>query len=97
MSNWKPGDLAIIETDSNTDAAGANGKYCHLIRYVGNNKGYGDDGNYYRILQAWVVDIENEPFTVAERALRKPPSEPGSWKELEGIWQPSPVVEVESA
>jgi len=92
--NWKPGDPAIIETRRDYDAARANGKHCHLTRYAGDIEGFADDGERYRLLKAWVVDIDGDPYTVAESALRKPPFEPGTWKQLEGIYQPSPVVEV---
>ena len=94
--NWKPGDLAIIETRRDHDVAKANGKYCRLTKYAGNIEGFADDGERYRVIKAWIVDIDGDPHTVAEAALRKPPFKPGSWKELEAIYQPSPAVVVES-
>ena len=94
--NWKPGDLAIIETRREHDVAKVNGQYCRLTKYKGDVSGFADDGGHYRIIKAWLVDIDGILHTVAQDALRKPPFKPGSWKELELIYQPAPAVEVEN-
>jgi len=55
--NWKPGDLAIIDTERRHDVAGVHGEHCRLKEFIGDTSGYADDGNHYRMIRAWIVCI----------------------------------------
>ncbi len=85
MSNWQPGDPALIAVNPQDDAAGVNGLRCVLREYVGDTRGAN-----YKVLNAWLVNIDGLGAIVEEECLRKPydPFEPGSWEDIKDIFTP---------
>ncbi len=79
MSNWQPGDRAII-TDSARTAES------HLRRYRGTTVTLEAPAG----VGWWYVFADGFPFKAKESVLRKPydPLEPGSWEDMKDIWTP---------
>ena len=80
--NWKPGDMAIVLPN---EGELSGGQVVKLVRFLGDWVGRN------KVLNAWEVDYNYEPFAANECYLQPlPPQEKGSWDDC--VWQPKELV-----
>ncbi len=80
MSNWQPGDLAIIADKIHAASSP------ELYQYQGATVTLQSHGEK----DWWFVAADGFCFQAKEKVLRKPydPLEPGSWEDMKDIWTP---------